>query len=120
MGEQPRTTENSMKIGTSHESAAAAVNADKPASAKAGRPAGTTSPATSSTPAEPEASAQLELSPTAASLMAASDDGSFDAAKVARISQAISDGKFTINADAIAGKMISNAQELLSRGNSSH
>ncbi|MDY0748347.1 flagellar biosynthesis anti-sigma factor FlgM [Paucibacter sp. R3-3] len=110
-----------MKIGTSHESAAAAVNAEKPASAKAGRSAGATgATATASTPAEPEASAQLELSPTATSLMAASDDGSFDAAKVARISQAIADGKFTINADAIAGKMISNAQELLSRGNSSH
>ena len=117
MGEQPRTMENSMKIGTSHESAAAAVNADKPASAKAGKPAGA---ASSSTPAAPEASAQLELSSTATSLMAASDDGSFDSAKVARISQAIADGKFTINADAIAGKMISNAQELLSRGNSSH
>ena len=103
-----------MKIGTSHETAAAAVNADtKPAGTKAGRPAGAAQQA-------PEASATLELSPTAASLMTASDDGSFDAAKVARISQAITDGKFVVNADAIAGKMIDNAQELLGRGNATH
>ncbi|WP_077035424.1 flagellar biosynthesis anti-sigma factor FlgM [Pelomonas sp. KK5] len=110
-----------MKIGTSHESAAAAVNAEKPAPAKGGRAAASgASPAASATDAAPEASAQLELSSTAASLLNASDDGSFDAAKVARISQAIADGKFTINADAIAGKMLSNAQELLGRNNSTH
>jgi len=37
----------------------------------------------------------------------------FDAEKVQRISEAIRDGKFTVNADAIADKLIANAQELL-------
>ena len=106
-----------MKIGTSHETAAAAANADKPAAAKAGRSAGN---GPTAAPNAPEASAQLELSSTAASLMASSEDGSFDAAKVARISQAIADGKFVVNAHTIADKMISNAQELISRGNPSH
>ena len=57
----------------------------------------------------------------AAQIAAASssaDDGSFDAAKVDRIAKAISEGKFTVNANAIADKLVSNAQELLSaRGN---
>jgi negative regulator of flagellin synthesis FlgM len=42
----------------------------------------------------------------------------FDSEKVNRIAQAIRDGKFTVNHEAIADKLIANAQELLSR--SSH
>ena len=42
-------------------------------------------------------------------------EGSFDAAKVERIAQAIRDGQLKINAGAIADKLISNAQELLDR-----
>lgn len=62
----------------------------------------------------PAASAQVALS-SVAQLAASggSDDGSFDAAKVDRISKAISEGKFTINANAIADKLVANAQELL-------
>ena len=37
----------------------------------------------------------------------------FDAEKVERIAQAIRDGKFKVNAEAIADKLIANAQELL-------
>jgi negative regulator of flagellin synthesis FlgM len=37
----------------------------------------------------------------------------FDADKVARMSEAIANGTFRINADAIADKLIANAQELL-------
>ncbi|MFN3861292.1 MAG: flagellar biosynthesis anti-sigma factor FlgM [Roseateles sp.] len=64
--------------------------------------------------AAPAPSAQVEIS-SVAKLAASvgSDDGSFDAAKVQRISQAIAEGKFTINAKAIADKLIANAQELL-------
>ena len=39
----------------------------------------------------------------------------FDAEKVARISQAIADGTFKINAEVIADKLIANAQELLTK-----
>ena len=109
-----------MKIGNSQESAAAAaaVNTEKP-KMKAGQSAGSGLVGSPKQPA-PEASAQLELSSTAASLMASTDEGSFDVEKVNRISQAISEGKFTINPDAIADKLISNAQELLSRPQTSH
>lgn len=62
--------------------------------------------------AAPEASAKVALSP-AASLLVNESNADFDAAKVARIAQAIRDGKFQINAEAIADKLIGNAKELL-------
>lgn len=66
----------------------------------------------------PEPSAKVELSASASVLAAAQADPTFDAVKVDRIAQAIRDGKFEVNADAIADKLIQNAQELLSRKSS--
>ena len=60
----------------------------------------------------PEASAKVDLSPAASSLVT-DHNADFDAVKVARIAQAIRDGKFQINAEAIADKLIGNAKELL-------
>lgn len=68
-------------------------------------------------PPQAEPSAQVELSPTASALSGLSADPTFDADKVERIAQAIRDGKFTIDAEAIADKLIVNAQELLGRKN---
>ena len=62
-----------------------------------------------------EASAQVALSSAATALTGAGSDATFDAAKVERIAQAIRDGKFTINPEAIADKLIVNAQDLLGR-----
>jgi negative regulator of flagellin synthesis FlgM len=62
-----------------------------------------------------EASAHVELSSTASTLATGSADGSFDAEKVQRIAQAIRDGKFQVNPEAIADKLIANAQELLGK-----
>lgn len=62
-----------------------------------------------------EPSARVELSSSAVAGAAGTDDGSFDAAKVERIAQAIRDGRFQVNAEAIADKLIANAQELLGR-----
>ena len=61
------------------------------------------------------ASTQVDLSATAVGLAAPGADPSFDSAKVERIAQAIRDGKFTVNAEAIADKLIINAEELLGR-----
>ena len=66
-------------------------------------------------PPTAEASTQVELSPAATLIAGAASDPTFDAKKVGRIAQAIGDGKFTVNAEAIADKLIANAQELLSR-----
>ncbi len=60
-------------------------------------------------------SAQVELSSAASVLSGAASDPAFDSAKVERIAQAIRDGKFTVNAEAIADKLIINAEELLGR-----
>jgi negative regulator of flagellin synthesis FlgM len=62
-----------------------------------------------------EPSTQVDLSSTAASLSGMSSDPTFDASKVDRISQAIRDGKFKVNPEAIADKLILNAEELLGR-----
>jgi negative regulator of flagellin synthesis FlgM len=99
-----------MKIGNLNNAAAnAPVQGDRQAASSA-KPASTGSAGSAS-----KSGVTVELSSTA-SLM--SDDGvdpSFDTAKVARIAQAIKDGKFQVNHEAIADKLIANAQELLGR-----
>jgi negative regulator of flagellin synthesis FlgM len=67
------------------------------------------------TAAAGEASAKVALSPTASALAGDVAEASFDQAKVDRIAQAIRDGNYQINADAIADKLIANAQELLGK-----
>ena len=66
-------------------------------------------------PAQAEASAKVELSSTATQLGGLAADATFDAAKVDRIAQAIRDGHFKVNPEAIADKLISNAEEILGR-----
>lgn len=71
------------------------------------------SSAASSASSDAQASAQVELSSAALSSVPA--DATYDTAKVDRIAQAIRDGNFKINPEAIADKLIVNAQELLGR-----
>ncbi len=66
-------------------------------------------------PASAEPSVQVKLSSAAQGLQAPDGDPTFDTAKVERIAQAIRDGQFKVNPEAIADKLIANAQELLSR-----
>lgn len=60
-----------------------------------------------------EASTKVELSTTVSQLAVGGADGAFDTAKVQRISDAIRNGQFKVNPEAIADKLIANAQELL-------
>jgi len=64
-----------------------------------------------------DSSAKVEISGTAASLLAGAKGApaEFDAAKVTGISQAIADGTFKVNPEAIADKLIANAQEVLGK-----
>lgn len=66
-------------------------------------------------PSQADASAKIELSSTASTLLTSGATAEFDAEKVARISKAIDDGSFKINPEAIADKLISNAAELLGK-----
>ena len=64
-----------------------------------------------------EPSMQVDLSSAASELSStgSGSDATFDTAKVERITQAIRDGKFKVNPEAIADKLIINAEELLGR-----
>jgi negative regulator of flagellin synthesis FlgM len=101
-----------MKIGN---------HADKtaPAPAKTGTTAATNAQApaanASAIPVTADPSAKIELSTAASSLLSGSATPEFDAEKVARISKSIDDGSFKVNPEAIADKLISNAQELLTK-----
>ncbi len=61
-----------------------------------------------------EPSAKVELSSNALGVEAAAAD--FNDAKVQRIAQAMRDGSYKIDAEAIADKLIANAAELLGKG----
>jgi negative regulator of flagellin synthesis FlgM len=56
---------------------------------------------------------EVELSSLASQLLGADDGLPFDAGRVAEIKRAISEGKFPINADAIADRLITSARELV-------
>jgi negative regulator of flagellin synthesis FlgM len=60
-----------------------------------------------------EPSAKVAISSAGSMMSDASVDGSFDSEKVERIANAIREGRFTINAEAIADKLIVNARELM-------
>ena len=61
------------------------------------------------------ASDEVELSSLASQLATSSSEPTFDAARVAEIRQAITDGKFTINSGAIADRLIASAKELIGK-----
>jgi negative regulator of flagellin synthesis FlgM len=89
---------------------------DKPTKVTgSGTPTAADAPKVPAAAAGPDASAQVALSPAAATLLSGNSSPEFDSAKVDRISKAIADGTYSINADAIADKLISNAQELLGK-----
>jgi negative regulator of flagellin synthesis FlgM len=95
-----------MKIGHLENSLATPAVGERKTGAAATPAAGTTTV---------EPSAKVALSTTVSQLAAGGSEGVFDAEKVQRISDAIRDGKFKVNPEAIADKLIANAQELLGK-----
>ena len=55
----------------------------------------------------------VQLSAASTQLSGADDEQAFDASRVSEIKQAISEGRFTINAGAIADRLITSAKELV-------
>jgi len=104
-----------MKIGQPADKPlpAAASGAAAPASADAAKTAAVAGHAQGASTVD--ASATVALSSTASTLLSGGTSTEFDADKVARVGQAIADGTFKINPEAIADKLIANAQELLTK-----
>ena len=100
-----------MKIGHPADKPVGAGTPAAADTAKAGQAHGAAAP----TAAAADPSATVALSSTAATLLSGGASGEFDAEKVARMSAAIASGDFKINAEAIADKLIANAQELLAK-----
>jgi len=101
-----------MKIGHPAEKPAPTpASSSTPAATNGQAPAA----AASAIPVTADASAKIELSSTASTLLSSDASPEFDAEKVARISKAIEDGTFKINPEAIADKLIANAQEALAK-----
>ncbi len=85
---------------------------DKAVSGIAPRPEGPTTGGSGATTAPVSESTKVTLSTAATGLMAG-QDGDFDAEKVAKIKNAIDQGTYKVNPDAIADKLINNARDLL-------
>lgn len=58
-------------------------------------------------------SEEVQLSSLSAQLRASDDGSAFDTARVSEIKQAISEGRFSINPEAIADRLITSAKELV-------
>jgi negative regulator of flagellin synthesis FlgM len=106
--------ESSMKIGHPADKPVAPPAAgSQPAAAEATKSSPASAGAATPHPADP--SAKVALSSTASTLLSGSSGPEFDAAKVASMSASIANGTFKVNPEAIADKLIANAQELLAK-----
>jgi len=63
--------------------------------------------------APPSSAADVQLSGLSAQLQSSGEATPFDAVRVSEIKQAIAEGRFTINAGAIADRLITSARELV-------
>lgn len=102
-----------MKIGQLPSQTGTAV-AQAPSATAAGKPS-----ARSATPADVsngQGSTPLSLSNTAWVARSAGATGDFDADKVKAVCDAIANGSYTVNPEAIANKLLANAQDMLNRG----
>jgi negative regulator of flagellin synthesis FlgM len=106
--------ESNMKIGNPTDKPVTLPVAGSPAAAAETAKTNAATAGTAGVAGTPDASATVELSSTASTLLS-SGPGEFDADKVGRVGESISNGTYKVNPEAIADKLIANAQELLSK-----
>lgn len=70
-------------------------------------------PRTTASRTNASTASEVHLSELAAQLQGAGDELSFDVTRVAEIKQAVAEGRFSINVQAIADRLISSASQLL-------
>ena len=104
-----------MKIGNPADKPVALPVAGTHAAAAEAAKSAAAAPAAASASGGSDASAKVELSSTASTLLSGGTSGDFDAEKVGRIGDAITTGTFKINPEAIADKLIANAHEVLAK-----
>jgi negative regulator of flagellin synthesis FlgM len=104
-----------MKIGNPADKPVALPVAGTHAAAAETAKASAAAPGATPGAAGTDASAKVELSSTATTLLSGGASGEYDANKVAQVGESIANGSFKVNPEAIADKLIANAQELLSK-----
>jgi negative regulator of flagellin synthesis FlgM len=107
--------ESTMKIGNPADKPVTQPVAGTHAAAAEAAKAGTAAPASATVAAGTDASAKVELSSTAATLLSGGASGEYNADKVAQVGEAIANGSYKVHPEAIADKLIANAQELLTK-----
>ena len=103
-----------MKIGNPADKPVAPLVTGSPAAAAEAAKGSSSAAAPAAAAAATDASAKVELSSTASTLLSGGTSAEFDADKVAKVGEAIANGSFKVNPEAI-DKLIANAQELLSK-----
>lgn len=107
-----------MKIGQTPEIPASMPQVNTPASQKAGPPPSPVAAAnTEATQSTRSAGVAVSVSQQARALEKAGHDDTvdIDTQKVAAVRSAIQDGTYVVNPEAIADKLLANAQEMLKR-----
>jgi len=108
-----------MKIGQTPDIPEVATPVAKAAAGASSAAASAAKAAATATP-EPAALKQSGVSVTVSSLTrsleTSSANGSFDTEKVAAMKEKIANGTFKVDAEAIADKLLSNAQQVLRKG----
>ena len=102
-----------MKIGNPADKPVTPPVAGTHAAAAEAAKTGSVAPSAAPPAGGPDASAKVELSSTASTLLSSGAAGELDADKVAQVGQSIGNGTFKVNPEAIADKLINAEHPLL-------
>ncbi|MBT0569544.1 flagellar biosynthesis anti-sigma factor FlgM [Curvibacter sp. CHRR-16] len=106
-----------MKIGQPTDISSAVPSSTASAGQKTAQGTAASAAATQAKQTAASPGVAVTMSSNAKSMEKTGDGAEIDQKKVAQMKQSIKDGSFKANPDAIADKMLSNAQEMMDRGN---